>query len=209
MKYCVIEGIKGSGKSTTLKQIRQSLQDQQIPYQELNPTHPPTSFTWREWLHKHTYLSSVDSWREGVYAHRARFHSKQVDWTQNTPLLLGDRSIYTSLVTRWHRTQSLGIPKYIDSVLKKEHPIPIPDYVFYLDLPLEEVQTRLHTRQRDYGLHDETPQRLQEALDHYQFLSNYQGTPFNQTQWISIQAQQSPEQVAQEIVNYLLPLLST
>ncbi|MCH7306282.1 deoxynucleoside kinase [Acinetobacter sp. NIPH 1869] len=160
--YIAIEGIKGAGKSTLLAQLSQQLKQEGVEFSTFNPTRPMPQNQWWEqaygdWQHNDAFISEL-------YTARANYHALQTDFNQ--PLVLGDRSILTSIVTRWQSHQH-DIHSYIQQILAQEYAVPIPDLVLYLDISLESACQRLQNRQRDYGLYDETAQRLQQTKQAY------------------------------------------
>lgn len=160
--YIAIEGIKGAGKSTLLAQLSQQLNKEGVEFATFNPTRPMPQNEWWEqaygdWQHDDDFMSAL-------YTARANYHALQTNFNQ--PLVLGDRSILTSIVTRWQSYQH-DIHGYIQRILAQEYAVPMPDLVLYLDISLESASQRLQNRQRDYGLYDETVQRLQQTKHAY------------------------------------------
>lgn len=167
--YIAIERIKGTGKSTLLQQLINQLQRDGIQFDTFCPTKPMPEHTWWEqakdrFIHDPQFVADL-------YTVRANYHAARVDFS--VPLVIGDRSILTSLVTRWP-TKHQDIEQYVQQVKLKEYQVPMPDHVCYLDAPLEYILPRLAIRQRDYGKHDETFERLQQAKQAYEQVLCYQ-----------------------------------
>lgn len=156
--YIALEGTKGTGKSTIFSQLELALQLDGIQVETFSPTKPMPTDLW--WEKAYAQYSEVDQFIEELYHARANHHAKHINF--GAPLVLGDRSILTSFVTRWpHDPMKLG--EYIQYTRAQEYAVPVPDMVIYLDLPIEETLQRLANRQRNYGLYDEQIERLMQA----------------------------------------------
>ncbi|MFW1644922.1 deoxynucleoside kinase [Acinetobacter guillouiae] len=161
--YIAIEGIKGTGKSTLFQQLEVALRCDGVLFETFNPTKPMPTDLW--WEKAYAQYSEVDQFIEELYCARANHHAKKTDF--NAPLVLGDRSILTSFVTRWPQDCS-ALSKYIKHIQIQEYEVPVPDLVIYLDAPIEVTLQRLANRQRNYGLHDEQIERLIQAKQSYE-----------------------------------------
>ena len=195
--YIVIEGLKGVGKSTLLDALCLRLKQENVRFSLVTPTRPLPRFCLAEWFAKHCrLLMRSDFFRCYLYRYRSNQHARQADWTQ--PLVLGDRSILTSLVTRWPKDNQA---QYIKKTKAQECEIPWPDEVIYLQMPLEPLLLRLKQRQRDYGKQDECVERLSLAFEAYQDLQEQGeclGVP-SDLEWLVVDANQSPEQVLEAV----------
>lgn len=198
--YIVIEGLKGVGKSTLLDALCLRLKQENVRFSLVTPTRPLPRFCLAEWLAKHCrLLMRYDVFRRYLYAYRSNQHARQADWNQ--PLILGDRSILTSLVTRWPNDNPVQQFQYIRQIKAQEHEIPWPDEVIYLQMPLQPLLLRLQCRQRDYGKQDECVERLSLAFEAYQDLQHkgkYLGVPSG-LDWSIVNANQSPEEVLEQV----------
>lgn len=174
--YIVIEGLKGAGKSTLLDALNLRLKQENVRFSLVMPTRPLPRFCLVEWLAKHCrFLIRYDFFCRYLYRYRSNQHARQADWHQ--PLILGDRSILTSLATRWPTDNQAH---YIQKTKLQEYEIPWPDEVIYLQVPFEALLLRLKGRKRNYGENDESIKRLHVAFDAYQDLQHkgeYLGMP--------------------------------
>ena len=198
--YIVIEGLKGVGKSTLLDALCLRLQQENVRFSLVTPTRPLITFCLAEFLAKHCrLLMRFDVFRRYLYRYRSNQHARQADWNQ--PLILGDRSILTSLVTRWPTDGDYQQVQYIQQTKAQEHEIPWPDEVIYLQMPLEPLLQRLQKRQRDYGKQDECIERLSLAFEAYQDLQHkgrFLGIP-SELRWSIVQADQTPKEVLEQV----------
>lgn len=171
--YIALEGIKGVGKSTLLTQLRGWLERAQIDYQLLSPTKPMPADLWWERAAQQPIFEQDDQFRQALYAARSNYHAAHIDFDHG--LILGDRSVLTSLVTRWDMTQCLGInPRdYVAYVRQMEWVIPLPDHVILLDVADEVLLPRLAARPRNYGKQDECLERLHAARAAYHALEEH------------------------------------
>lgn len=175
--HIALEGVKGAGKSTSLSIIKEKLRERGIKVFMMCPTAPAPTYYWTEWMSKLPYLKNHDKILEILYAKRSEYTAHQVmkqrlaqgeeDRYTQPSVILGDRSFYTSLVTRWRRVASIGVEAHWNETRRLEPSIPLPDVVFYLDAPLELLKTRLAQRERSYGAHDEREDRLIEGMTAY------------------------------------------
>ncbi|MFN4107480.1 MAG: dTMP kinase [Acinetobacter johnsonii] len=161
--YIALEGTKGTGKSTIFSQLEIALQYDGIQFATFSPTKPMPTDLW--WEKAYAQYSEVDQFIEELYHARANHHAKKISFDE--PLVLGDRSILTSFVTRWPQ-ESQKLHEYIQHTRAQEYAVPVPDMVIYLDLPIEVTLQRLANRERNYGLRDEQIERLIQAKMAYE-----------------------------------------
>ncbi|WP_333640476.1 AAA family ATPase [Acinetobacter johnsonii] len=161
--YIALEGTKGTGKSTIFSQLEIALQYDGIQFATFSPTKPMPTDLW--WEKAYAQYSEVDQFIEELYHARANHHAKKISFDE--PLVLGDRSILTSFVTRWPQ-ESQKLNEYIQHTRAQEYAVPVPDMVIYLDLPIEVTLQRLANRERNYGLRDEQIERLIQAKMAYE-----------------------------------------
>jgi thymidylate kinase len=207
MTYSVLEGPKGSGKSTVLAAVRTGLRAHGVAFAEVHPTRPGARFHPLEVLGRLPLLGRVDVLRERLYAYRSNHHAARVEaWG---PLVLGDRSVLTSLATRWERAERLGAEAHVRAVRRLEHRLPLPDHVFYLDVPVDELLARLEVRrpQRRYGRDHETRAHLEKDRRAYAALEQRPPAGFEGIRWHRLDARRPPEAVARDIVATILDIL--
>lgn len=163
--YVCLEGVKGSGKSTILAGLLRWLDENQVPYVTVNPTRAaPESTPLERAAVLRPRLREYDGFNRRLYAARFNHAMARADWS--APLMLGDRSLITTYVTRWTRW---GDPQACIAQVEGAHAAaPAPDHVIYLRAQLELVLARIARRgERSYGRHDETPARLLDAMNAY------------------------------------------
>jgi thymidylate kinase len=205
--YICIEGVKCSGKTTLVEGLTTYLTNKGQHFQTANPTRPMPIFSIAEKMsHTFGFLRTIDKWNEYLYALRSNYVGKHTDW--ECDLIIGDRSIITSYVTRWYKWENPQI--CINRVNEKESQIHSPDYVIYLQISLETVQERLKQRKnRYYGKFDETPFRLKQALNAYQEIQQYPIDRLAKTKWLYINAEQSAEKVLSDCIEIVDNLIKS
>nr|UOP05013.1 hypothetical protein LVJ77_01435 [Conchiformibius kuhniae] len=145
MVYIALEGLKGAGKTTAIEYVSAVLKQRRITPAILAPTRPMPDDVW--WERAYAHFGSEDAFREALYAARSNYHASKIN--RHAPLILGDRSIITSLAIRWH--QDADKERRIKHVRQSEYLIPMPDWVIQLDVSDEELLRRYHSRNRCYG----------------------------------------------------------
>ena len=207
MKYVALEGIKGSGKTTLLADLSKHLTAQGVDFCLLNPASHMPPWHPAEMAYSAFGLEKFDAMTEWIYALRSNWHSARV--SKRVPLIIGDRSILTSYVTRWERARIKGISDHLAKVDSLEHRIQKPDHVIFLDVDVAVAAKRIQTRPaRNYGKTDEEIGRLQESLHAYQYLMKYgKRLGLANTQWSIINARRSYEEVFSEVLARLQTLI--
>lgn len=193
--YIALEGTKGTGKSTLFQQLESALKCDGVEFQTFSPTKPMPIDIW--WEQAYAQHADNDAYVDALYTARANHHAQLADF--NAPLILGDRSILTSFVTRWPNDPS-KIESYIKQVRSMEYAVPIPDLVIYLDLPVDVTLNRLAQRQRNYGLFDEQIERLIDtklAYEAFFKLKNELG--FNELKFQYFDAQQNSDELFTQV----------
>ena len=194
--YIAIEGTKGTGKSTLIDALTQKLENNGIDFQCFAPTKPMPKDSW--WEKAYRDFSQDDVYLDSLYTARANYHASKTDFDNG--LVLGDRSILTSCVTRWPHDDLNRLVPYLQQIRQKEFLVPLPDLVLYLDLPLEVTLARLAKRERHYGLSDERAERLQQAQQAYHTLLQYKDQlGFKNMQYQLIDANQKPKDLLENI----------
>lgn len=188
IKPCMIaiEGTKGSGKSTLIEQIRQRAAYFPFKLDFYRPTAPaPCTLPVSRFLSLHPQFETDDEWQEKLYAERARWHSTQI--APDTECIIADRCIATSYATRWQKWKN---PMVTINRVDRLHPdVPLPDYIFWLDCPPWLAIERIRQRAiRNYGLRDQSPERIRETYEAYREMIQNPPTRIAHTQWITIKA---------------------
>jgi thymidylate kinase len=207
MTYIALEGLKGSGKSTVLKAVYPYLDRLKIKYHLFNVTKPGDLNHALEISALDPKQRESDLFNQKLYEYRALYHYQSLinqDIHPNKDLIIGDRSLITAIVTRWHTVDQHE--KYIDQILNQQ-PIFIPNYIFYLDIKLENVLKRQEHRRfnegRHYGLNEETTETLEKVLQAYDFLINQTPKQLNNIKWIKIDANQNLDQIVKDVLDQI------
>lgn len=202
--YIALEGLKGCGKSTVFARLPQRLRAHGVEAAPLCPTRPIPGPHWLEQL---AAGSDDDALRERVYAARSNYHAAHVP--PGAPLVLGDRSILTSYATRWDRAPAGQRRACIERVDAMENVIRRPDHVIWLEVPEPELLARLRARTgRDYGRHDETPERLRSAALAYRDMREHgHALGLGAITWHVVAAGDSPDAVLERVSKLILDIL--
>lgn len=207
MKYVAIEGIKGSGKSTLLADLSKQLTVQGIEFCLLSPTSHMPPWHPAELAYSAFSLEKFDALTEWIYALRSNWHSARV--SNRVPLIIGDRSVLTSYVTRWGRAHVSGVAGHLAKVDSLEYRIQKPDHVIYLDVDVAVATERIQSRPaRNYGKVDEGIGRLQDAINAYQYLmQNGKRHGLENIQWSVVNARRSYAEVFSEVLARLQTMI--
>ncbi len=190
--YVVIEAPNGAGKSTCVQLVAKSLSDQGLCLEVCNPTRQPPHDNPAERLSRWLGTLEPDCLREQRYAQRAKSAYRSV--RTDVDLVLGDRSVLTSLVTRLdteHPTRTLNRVMHLQPLAL------CPSLVIVLEAPASLLHLRCSRRHRSYGHQHETERSLGLQLAGYRFIQSHacmfglQGVEF-----CSVDATASPEDVA-------------
>lgn len=176
--YFAIEGIKGSGKSAVFAGVYTELQYQGFEPHRLSPTSArPANIL--DALHVVSGRYWPDFLTERLYAARSNRAARQVP---KRGLVLGERSVFTSYVSRWNHADPAATLVRVDAL---EHHIQLPQHVLYLSVPVELAVKRIDSRpRRAYGNRDQTSTRLREADAVYRHLACMgQCYGIDQVQW--------------------------
>lgn len=198
--YICIEGIKGSGKTTLVNELKYYFERSRREFEIASPTKPiPNSYVER--IFKiFRFLRRIDVCNEYLYAARSNYVGKNIDWNCN--LIIGDRSIITSYVTRWYKWSTPEI--CVERVNRLEKHIKVPDYIIFLDISVEKALERIKNRKRDYGSTDETPERLQQAISAYKEIYKIGLDKLrkieHKSKWFFVNADQAPKELFYEVV---------
>lgn len=197
-KYMAIEGVKGVGKSTVFGKALSYLQQQQIAYSTACPTHQIETSIW-EFLYKYF---PTDFFKEQLYAFRSNRTAQLTNWQK--PLVLGDRSIATSYVSRlWDRNNP---QKHINRVDELEPLLPSPSIILYLKADIDTIMDRLQKRsKRLYGKEDEIFEKVNADLLAYDYLQNHSSkiTRLKNTKWRVVDANLSQAEILEQVIEEL------
>ena len=201
--YICIEGLDGCGKSTLFNLLRKYLEENKFSFTNACPTKAICE-NWVERLYKkNIFLKNSSFFRAILYALRSKNVAKNTDW--KCPLVLGDRSLVTSYVTRWKKwINSRWLTIIFVDIL--EPFIPAPDHVIYIDLPQDILRARLSHRDEPLDI-DETLQRSEEMRQAYNEIFNSSIIPrLSKTQWHKLSLI-TPNDSLEEVLKATLELL--
>lgn len=166
--YIAIEGIKGTGKSSILEQVHCLAGSNGLRYCFFPITAAiPCPHRLERLHHFCPYVKQDDGYLEQLYAARAHWHQQYINFSEG--MVLGDRSILTSYVTRWNKWSD---PYYtIRRVEAMQREIRKPDVVIWLEgKPEQSRQNILKRETKALGQNDEQLAKLTEAAAVYEEL---------------------------------------
>jgi thymidylate kinase len=205
MTYIVLEGPKGCGKSTLYERLCREFKHRGVAFTPLCPTRPGEGAL--ESLARVGVLSDWDTFRERLYAARSNFHARRA---RGSEVVMGDRSILTSYVTRWNGASAGHRRATLARVRRLEHEISLPDHVLYLHAPVALLRARIAARPRDYGHYDETVTRLTTVTAAYDDLRRYAPElGLSSIRWHELDATRPPDEVLADALATILPILSS
>ncbi|MDX7719402.1 deoxynucleoside kinase [Aeromonas caviae] len=182
--YLCIEGLDGSGKSTLFHKLAHRFIESGYDVAEVCPTKKsrPSSLLERLFA-RHTFLQRSSMYRAILYAVRSHQAAMDADWSSE--VVLGDRSIVTSYVTRWRRW--FNCPRLtVGFVDVLERTIPAPDVVLYLQLPAEVLQARLTQRDRPTDIDETAARSEQMRAAYHEIMTDGQIKRLRHTKWIAL-----------------------
>ena len=205
-RYICIEGVKGSGKTTLINGLKTMLDQQGVDWVSVSPTKPAAGFSVLEVVAaKLPRLRTIDRFNEALYAYRSNTTAHLTDW--NKSLLIGDRSVITSYVTRWHKYADPH--RCINRVNRIEWAIRPPDHVIYLQVDIKTAVTRTQNRKgRAYGKHDETERRIAQNIEAYNALmtGTWPVERIANTRWHVVDGNRAPQFVVDECLELIAHL---
>lgn len=204
--YIAVEGTKGAGKSELLASLRARLRAIGIAPAPLDVTAPADPACAWERLARCSWLRRCDAFEEGLYVARARWHAERA-LRSTSPVILGDRSLLTSVVTRWHRTARLGVEGWVGRCRARVPQLPVPDLVLWVRVPPDLAAVRCAGRGRSYGRRCETLPAIAEADRAYALLRAAPPSALWGTRWVELDGAQSRDIVAEEAWNQISTLL--
>lgn len=202
--YIAFEGVKGTGKSTVLKNLLPLFEkiytDKTVSY--FKPTAPiPNNFEINPDL-----CNDVD--RMQFYAKRSNYHASLVNWQAD--YILSDRSIFTSLAVYWHKykTQYQTLENFYAMIRSQEYCINIPDLVIQLDAPIDILLKRYEQRERNYGTHEETREQAELISLNYQEIREWVNSVYGEkaiqkkVNWQVVDSHKhSPQEILSKVLN--------
>jgi len=203
--YICIEGLDGSGKSTLVDFLKERMDEADISFTVASPTKSTNPQAWSERIYRAMpILKKFSISRSVIYALRSKSVAQQTNW--QCRVILGDRSVITSYVTRWRRWfNSVRLTVWFVNIM--EPFIPAPSHVLFLEL--DPVIQRERLEQRGPLDIDETVERSEQMRKAYcEMRSSDLIQRLSNTQWHSVNAAQSPTQVADEAWNIILVLIT-
>ncbi len=201
--YIAIEGIKGAGKSSVLAYLERHLASMGVRHQLLRPYAVQNPGSWLE----RAYWWTGGYWPDWAVA---RFYALRSDTCvtavpRRSGLLIGDRSIITSYVTRWNDADPVAGMNAVDRL---ERRIALPDQVILLNTSVDLALRRIARRPaRCYGRRDEQRDRLHSAANAYARLAaepSHFGLDY--IKWHVVDASRSTEQVAADVLRRIVIL---
>jgi thymidylate kinase len=202
--YIAIEGLKGSGKTSLVDKLILFLTAANINFSVMKPTKADDKNSLIEKIYaKYSFMQRNSFFRAIVYTHRAYVASKKTDW--NSRLILGDRSIITSYITRWRRWFNSSYLSILFVNIMEPFMRP-PDVVIFLQVSIENLMQRMDKR----GIFDidSSMERLNEMCNAYNEIRIYR--PIKKichVKWIYVDGNKKEDEVFDEtcriILNYL------
>ncbi len=142
-KFIVIEGIDGAGTTTQSRNISQWLTEQGVSHlKTFEPTEEPSGKAIRQLLSgKHTAAPGTLAWLFAAdrYNHLYTPEGGIVEQINVGNWVLSDRYLFSSLAY-----QSMDYP--FEKVAELNSEFPLPQLLFFLDIPAEIVEQRLANR---------------------------------------------------------------
>ena len=201
--YIAIEGIKGSGKSSVLAFVESRLALMGVRYSVLRPYAFQGANSWFD----RAYQRTGRQWPDWAIA---RFYGWRSDCRvaaipRRAGMLIGDRSVITSYVTRWSNADPVASMAAADRL---EQWIALPDQVILLDTPVELALRRIARRPaRRYGCRDEQPERLRSAATAYAKLAAEPARfGLDYVKWQIVDASRPLESVAVDVLRRIASL---
>jgi len=193
--YIALEGLKGSGKSTLIERLeKEFLKKEKIEYSLMKQTLKDDKYSLIEKMFaKYSFLNNNSFFRAIVYARRAYVATKKTNW--NSQLILGDRSIITSYITRWRKW--FNSPKLTVLFVNIMEPfMHSPDVIIFLQVSIENLIRRMEKR----GIFDidSSVERLKTMDNAYSEIGTYKIKKTRQIKWIYVDGNKTEDEVFDE-----------
>lgn len=164
MKFIVIEGLDGSGKSTQIKNLKKYLEQHHIDYEYLH--FPRTdSRIYGDLIARFLRgelgnMESVNPYLIALIYAGDRNDAKETinQWLQQGKLVIVDRYVYSNIAFQCAKLKSekekIELSKWIKDLEYDYYHIPFPDLNIFLDVPFEftkrNLTKRRHGDERNY-----------------------------------------------------------
>lgn len=197
--YIAIEGIKGIGKSSIYEGILPKCRAVNFDFQFFPITAPiKINNSLEKPCFNQFKFQLTDSFVEMKFVARAEWHLKKL--VTNDGIVLGDRSIITSYVTRWDKWND---PLYtIKRVNLLQRSIPQPDVIVWIQGDAIKASENIRNREsKNTGKNDETLVVLLRAAEIYQelFEEQYYNKKIKTSQLIILPNTNSIDELSNEV----------
>jgi len=193
--FIVIEGLDGSGTTTQLDNITSFLSNKNISHvRTFEPTGKATGLLIRDVLSGSiplkqetiAYLFAADR-NEHIYGKKDGI----IELLRSHEYVISDRYHFSSIAY-----QSIGSEK--DLVMKLNERFPLPEYLIFIDVPVEECQKRMKKRKAVEDIYDHIEYQSQ-VLENYNQAFNF----FSETSMklVRIDGTQEVEKVTADIIS--------
>ncbi|MDO4315770.1 MAG: thymidylate kinase, partial [Oscillospiraceae bacterium] len=162
-KLIVFEGTDGSGKATQTRLLCRYLEEQGIPYREIDfPRYgKPSAAMVREYLDGNLGKKpgDVNAYAASMFYAMDRYASYKQDWGgfyEAGGLIVADRYTTSNAVHQASKLQADERKAYLDWLFDLEYRLlglPRPDLVLYLDMPTEIAGRMMRRREQATGTH--------------------------------------------------------
>jgi thymidylate kinase len=202
--YIAIEGLKGSGKTTLINKLIVFLKAKKIDFSVMSPTKADGKDSMLEKLFaKCSFMQNNSFLRAIVYARRAYTASKKTDWSAQ--LILGDRSIVTSYITRWRRWFNNHYLTIL-FVSITEPFMRLPDVIIFLQVSIENLIQRM--RKRGIIDIDSSMERLNKMNNAYnEIITEKPIKKLDHIKWIYVDGNKTEDDVFDESCRIILDYL--
>lgn len=201
--YICLEGLKGAGKTTVFDLLLKKMEQNNIDFTTVAPTKmsEKSNFFERK-LIKNPQLKESRFFRIFLYAQRSNYAAKNAQW--NKQLILGERSLMTSYATKWEESK-FKTWWNISVINLFERNIRAPDFVIYIDVPHDVLNSRIENRNKERDI-DDTPVRLLQMEEAYKKLSEKKIPRISKTEWQIVSGNQPLEAVVESVYEAVIKI---